>query len=45
MRARSGDKYRFEAKSIAAKGSEEIREREKEEGGVEKAVTRTVDGL
>ena len=26
--ARSGDKYRFEAKSIAAKGSEEIREGE-----------------
>ena len=29
--AAAGDKYRFEAKSIAAKGSEEIREGEKEE--------------
>ena len=34
--ARSGDKYRFEAKSIAAKGSEEIREGENTKGRVGK---------
>ena len=34
--AAAGDKYRFEAKSIAAKGSEEIREGEKTKGELKK---------
>ena len=35
-RRAAGDKYRFEAKSIAAKGSEEIREGEKTKGELKK---------